>query len=114
MADRQNPDREVLTSLPRARPVRRSAKRASRPRAGEPASKVPPPSGRAAGRPPATPRRSVPPAGYAAPEHDAGGQRPSPTDVVGTAVQAAGELAQIGLALGRQTLKSVLGRLPRP
>ena len=31
MADRQDSDREVLTSLPRSRPVRRSSKRAARP-----------------------------------------------------------------------------------
>jgi hypothetical protein len=33
---------------------------------------------------------------------------------VTTAVQAAGELAQIGLTVGRQVLKRATNRIPRP
>jgi hypothetical protein len=51
MADRQDSDREVLKSLPHSRPVRRSAKRSSRPTAA--ASPKP----AAAQTTPATPRR---------------------------------------------------------
>jgi hypothetical protein len=34
--------------------------------------------------------------------------------VVETAIQAAGELAQIGLTVGGQVLRGALSRLPRP
>jgi hypothetical protein len=160
VADRQDSDREVLTSLPRSRPVRRSAKRAARP---DPAAAAAPRSGarassavastsrngaaaatarakpaaaaqpKAAARPetaarvtaarPATgageragrPPRKIPPAGYASPRSPADDDRSSATaDLVGNAVQAAGELAQIGFAVGRQALQSMIDRLPRP
>jgi hypothetical protein len=39
---------------------------------------------------------------------------PSGTELIGTAVQAAGELAQIGLKLGTQAVKNAVGRLPKP
>jgi hypothetical protein len=39
---------------------------------------------------------------------------PSGTELVTTAIQAAGELAQIGLAVGGQMLKRAVGRLPKP
>jgi hypothetical protein len=39
---------------------------------------------------------------------------PHGADLLTTAVQAAGELAQIGLAAGGRALKSALERLPRP
>ena len=114
-------------STPRTRPAAKAAKAAK--------AKAPPPataarrssstrgrastSGNGAGagraRPPApAPLRKVPPAGYAAPTPVAGEDRPGVGDVVLTAVQAAGELTQIGLELARQTLRSILGRLPRP
>jgi hypothetical protein len=136
VADRQDSDREVLTSLPRTRPVRRSAKRAERPAAATAVKPKPKPrataaaaDGAAARRPPAkprpaaqrrattgpasrpAPRRTVPPAGYASPS-DAEDARSG--DLLGTAVQAAGELAQIGFAVGRQALQSMLERLPKP
>jgi hypothetical protein len=147
MADRQDSDREVLTSLPRSRPVRRSAKRAARPdaaSAAEPAAtsattgarkphlkatangaakattRAPrPPRMAAAGQGGAAkaprPRRTIPPAGYAAPtSHAEDDHRSASADLIGTAVQAAGELAQIGLAVGRQTLQSMIDRLPKP
>ena len=71
--------------------------------------------GQAAPRRPA-PRRpasKIPPAGYATPRADDDGV-PRGADLVTTAVQAAGELAQIGLAAGGRALKSALERLPRP
>ena len=64
-------------------------------------------------KPRATPRRTHPPAGYAAPasqEHAAG----SAADLISTSIQAAAELAQIGLAVGRQTLQTMIDRLPKP
>jgi hypothetical protein len=148
VADRPDSDREVLTSLPRTRPVRRSAKRAERPStAAKPTrptsnpaaadgtkTRKPAAKARAAPRPKATagtasgdgarataqrtrsaPRKAVPPAGYASPESSCDdARRPAPADLLGTAVQAAGELAQIGFAVGRQALQSMLDRLPKP
>jgi hypothetical protein len=137
----------VLTSLPRTRPVRRSAKREERPRTAAAATKATPkpaparatadaPNARkpraapqakattraarpaAAGAARATaqrrrsaPRRPVPPAGYAATPSD---EEQRSHDLLGTAVQAAGELAQIGFAVGRQALQSMVDRLPKP
>jgi hypothetical protein len=85
-----------------------------------PAPKKAPPQARAAAgsRPSAAQAKSaapkpppVPPAGYATPTDDDG---PRGADLVGTAVQAAGELAQIGFAFGGRALKSAIQRLPRP
>ena len=123
-------ERDVLGSLPRARPTRRSSKRgapaasapeqaaATRPQAPPTPSATKPrrqaPKRTAAAkrsrRPPARP---VPPAGYATPsgESGAGGEHPG---LLVTAVLATGELAQLGLAVGRHALKGTLGRLPRP
>jgi hypothetical protein len=43
-----------------------------------------------------------------------GAAPPSGTELVTTAVQAAGELAQIGLKLSGRALKRAVGRLPKP
>ena len=124
-------DRDVFGSLPNARPQRRSARRdragakakpatsaqaqagaAAKPR---PAAKAKP-AAQAKPRPAAPPRTTasqIPPAGYATPHADDDGV-PRGAELVTTAVQAAGELAQIGLAAGGRALKSALGRLPRP
>jgi hypothetical protein len=160
VADRQDSDREVLTSLPRSRPVRRSAKRAARP---DPAAAAAPQAGarassaaaarsrngsatatarakpaaasqpkaatrrktaaHATGARPATgaaehpgrPPRKIPPAGYAPPRSPGeDGRGSGSADLVANAVQAAGELAQIGFAVGRQALQSMIDRLPKP
>lgn len=148
-------DREVLSSLPNARPQRRSAKRdrpargakadgagAAKAKSGaakaqpgaakgaKPAAAKPPasaaakpaargaaqPRAKAAAKPrakaaaPAAP--AIPPAGYATPRGD--DDAPSGADLVTTAVQAAGELAQIGIEVGGRALKAALQRLPRP
>src|SRR5437868_317665 len=55
-----------------------------------------------------------PPAGWATPEPPSTGPRHGRADLLGTAVQAAGELASIGLAFGGQAVKQALSRLPRP
>ena len=115
---------DVFSGLPKARPQRRSAKR-DRGGAARPAAKKAPAQARAAAstkpapaggkrraKPAAEPKAPrVPPAGYATPSDD---DRPRGTDLVGTAVQAAGELAQIGIAFGGRALKSAIQRLPRP
>ena len=96
-------DREVLSSLPRTRPERRSAKRGARAPAPNPSKPK-----AAKPRPKAVPPREVPPAGYAVPKTaspvNAGG-----TELVGTAIQALGELAN----LGGRALRGALGRLPK-
>jgi hypothetical protein len=147
--------RDVISSLPRHRPHRRSAKRAAsrpsaatakaaekteangsaRPKARATAAKPkaasakatpkPKPSGTtrsprerigatagaktrdASARTTSRPRPAEPTA-----EKPAG--PPSGTELIGTAVQAAGELAQIGLKLGTQAVKNAVGRLPKP
>jgi hypothetical protein len=86
------------------------AKAAARPTAAARAKRA------AARAKPASPRAAasqIPPAGYATPRADDDGALRG-AELVTTAVQAAGELAQIGLAAGGRALKSALGRLPRP
>jgi hypothetical protein len=70
-------------------------------------AKTPPPTASSAA--PSSP--PPPPAGWASPQSQpSGGDR----DLIGTAVQAVGEIAQIGLTLGGQALKQALSRLPKP
>jgi hypothetical protein len=59
----------------------------------------------------------APPAGWQAPDAENGRRRGGPprgTEIVTTAVQAAGELAQIGATVGGQLLKRATRRIPRP
>jgi hypothetical protein len=123
-------EREVFAGLPNARPQRRSAKRdrpargadaQDAPRTG--ASPKPRPAARTktAAKPKASAKRAaasepkaaskVPPAGYATPTDDDGLHG---ADLVGTALRAVGELAQIGVAAGGRALKGAIQRLPRP
>jgi hypothetical protein len=107
-------DREVLSSLPRTRPERRSSKRGARTPAGaaKPQSNKTQARTRAKASPEATaraaPPRAVPPSGYAVPETsspvNAGG-----AELIGTAIQAVGELAH----LGSRALRGALARLPK-
>ena len=96
----------------RAEPAARGQRAASAKPAGpaKPAASAKP---AAEAAPPRTTASQIPPAGYATPHADDDGV-PRGTELVTTAVQAAGELAQIGLAAGGRALKSALGRLPRP
>ncbi len=172
MADAEDGEREVLTSLPRSRPVRRSAKRGDRPRPDgadaapaatatkpaaprksasasasparkPPAAKVKRPAGasasgasaKAAGttpkpkaaakprtrptvdpktKPRVAPERKVPPAGYASASKADSDDAPGATEILTSALQAATELAQIGISVGRQALQSAFERLPKP
>jgi hypothetical protein len=101
-------DREVLSSLPRTRPERRSAKRDA-PKVVKAKAK---PKPRAKPRAKAVPPPKVPPSGYAVPKTGSpvgsGG-----TELVGTAVQALGELANLGVSLGNRALRDVLRRVPK-
>jgi hypothetical protein len=123
------------SATPEAKPAPRptsKARTAAKPRATAPTPEAKPapratPKARAAtkpraaakARPAAKPRATaaaaseIPPAGYATARAD-DDRVPRGTDLVTTAVQAAGELAQIGLAAGGRALKSALERLPRP
>jgi hypothetical protein len=144
--------RDVISSLPRHRPHRRSAKRdakakpaakpgttaakpktaarsAAKPKAAAKPSTAKDPAGRRASAA-RTPREKIgatagaktrdaetraaqrPPRARPAADKPAG--PPSGTELIGTAVQAAGELAQIGLKLGSQAVKNAGGRLPKP
>jgi hypothetical protein len=161
-------DRDVLTSLPRSRSTRRSAKRggtastpaeggaqtdaakADAPKAKAPAKRAAAAKPKSAAKPKATAAKKTasapkaksataskpkarrpsatsqatnatgstapppPPAGWAAPKGDRAGERPGGGELLGTAVQAVGELAQIGLTFGGQALKQALSRFPRP
>ena len=109
--------KDVLSSLPRSRPERRSAKRdgaKAKParRAAQPKPQAAKPKAKVAGatRPSAATRRAreesvkPPPVAPAAPDRD----------VVGTALEAAGELARIGLTVGTQIVREATRRIPRP
>jgi hypothetical protein len=54
---------------------------------------------------------AAPPKGWQTPDQDNGKGGP---DIVTTAVQAAGEIAQLGVTVGGQILKRAAGRIPRP
>lgn len=139
--DAKPPENDVLSGLPRTRPQRRSAKRdapsgrakaAPKAPASKPAAKTAPrpaatgaakaaatgaakhtakPASTRAAAPKTADRPAPPPSGYATPQASRDGS--APADLVSTAIQAVGELAQIGAAVGQQVLKSALSRLPK-
>lgn len=80
---------DVLGALPHRRPYRRSEKRA----------------GVAAGSPRDSPSRQPPPSQETASRG---------AEVVGTMVQAAAELAEIGLSVAVRAARQAASRLPRP
>ncbi len=135
--ERDSPD--VLKSLPARRPQRRSARRdagGATPRA--PKAAAPKPRPPRAKKPPAPARKPAPAARAAKPEDSSTARRPAGVrpsaatnaaastpgrrpaqppegiELVGTAIQAAGELAQLGLTLGTKALRGAVSRLPRP
>jgi hypothetical protein len=119
-------ERDVLSSLPRTRPQRRSAKRDAKPKPApkakaKPAARAKPRPRKAPAKAPASlgaqrakrgakTARRMPPSGFAPPRETRDQGPPSGTELVGTAIQAAAELAQIGLAVGGHALRSALGR----
>jgi hypothetical protein len=133
-------EKSVLASLPSTRPTRlgrhrdatgnggRAAKPAkpkpkpastAKPRAATTAKAKPRPVAGAAPKPRPAPVSSVSPAlkrpaAPPPPPPEPASGPPRGTELVTTAVQAAGELAQIGLTVGGQILKRAVGRLPRP
>ena len=127
------PGGEVLSSLPSTRPQRRSARRGSGEKAAKPgATKAKPkatsrPRAKAAGpkagaRPRAKAKGARPTAIRPSAATKAAGNQPRQRppeapqgiELVGTAIQAAGELAQLGLQLSTKALAGAVRRIPRP
>jgi hypothetical protein len=125
MSDKSD-EESVLGSLPATRPTRfgrerresggAPAKTAAKPRAKKkPAAKAKParkPRPVRAGAPAL--KESTERARTAEPPPESKSVPPSGTELVTTAIQAAGELAQIGLTAGGQALKRAVDRIPRP
>jgi len=123
----EEPPPGVLGGLPRTRPHRRSDKRAPAAAAPEPKAE---PGAVKATKPPsaAKPLASRPATNQRPPKQPSTKKLPverphlavappDPADatpgVLGTAVQAAAELAEIGLMAGARALREALSRLPR-
>ena len=122
-------ERAATADTPTDTPARAGAKAAAAPkRTAAPSRQAPKraaartPRSRAAAAAPAARRTTaapqaaepvVPPAGYATPSSSSR-RGPDPFAIAGTAVQAAGEIAQIGATLWAQALRSAMSRLPRP
>ena len=101
--------KDVLSSLPRSRPERRSTKRDGA-RASKPKAK--PKVGHAT-RPSAATRR-VRAETAKTPSPKAEQVAPADRDIVTTTVQAVGELARIGITVGTQIVREATRRLPKP
>lgn len=133
MTERDEPGAgEVLRSLPSRRPQRRSARRdaASKPAAAKPGARKATPASPKPKAKPSAPKakakaaasagkpKGVRPSAATRAASSTPGERPAHppqgVELLGTAVQAAGELAQLGLSLGTRALRGALERLPRP
>jgi hypothetical protein len=108
-----------------AKPKAATPRAAAKPRAAAPPVAAPPVAAAPAPRAPHRPRpiRAGAPALTESTERaraeaseplERGSKPPSGTELVTTAIQAAGELAQIGLTVGGQVLKRAVKRLPKP
>lgn len=117
---------DVLSSLPSSRPQRRSPKRdgsagqkspkranSATKRASTNSSKRAGSASAARSAPPSGARRPVAAQGYH-PVDSSPVEPPSSTEILVSAVQAAGEVAQIGLTLGERLLRAAASRLPKP
>jgi hypothetical protein len=114
MAESKTRDPGVLGGLPRHRPQRRSRRRTS-----APIAPPPPPRTKATRARPKPPPLAQPAQPEGAPPTPAGDRpRVAPEaeshGVLAAAVQAAGELGQLGLTLGRHVVGNALSRVPRP
>lgn len=124
MTDDREP--EILGNLPRTRPHRRSDKRSSAGQANgrrTAASAKRSPNGTSAARKPAAAASRARSQPLRQPKQPAGAppapssRRPRPasgSEIASTLVQAAGELAEIGLSAGARAIRNALARLPRP
>jgi hypothetical protein len=129
MSDKSD-EESVLGSLPATRPTRFGRERREsggtatktvakpRPKKAAPKAAAPKPAPARKPRPvragaPAL-RESTERARTAEPPPESTNTPPSGTELVTTAIQAAGELAQIGLAVGGQVLRRAVDKLPKP
>jgi hypothetical protein len=110
----------VLSGLPRRRPHRRSDKRdAPKPRPAN-GSSWPPSRPVPELTPPLRLRQPAQPDGApdmpraSEPARARSFSSASGAEILGTAVQAAAELAEIGLSAGARALRNAVSRLPRP
>jgi hypothetical protein len=106
----------VLGSLSGQRPQRLGGRReapaaAARPKAVPAARR---PSATAAAKPRPAPQKRARPTPPSPPPPRRHVSPPRGTELVTTAIQAAGELAQIGLTVGGQVIKRAVDRLPKP
>jgi hypothetical protein len=128
--------RDVLSSLPHSRPQRRSAKRdaaaskparkarssSSRAKSSRPAAASKPRAAAAKRRAKAKPKVGGTPRPSAATRRareesvavPASAQQPAERDGVTTVIEAAGELARLGITVGTQLVREATRRLPRP
>lgn len=132
-ASNPNGPRDVLSSLPSSRPQRRSPKRDGGTRAKSPpgsggarrkagarpasssAARATAGSGAAARRrAAATPSKPIAAQGYQPLADPTPVEPPTSAEILVSAVQAAGEVAQIGLTLGERLLRAAASRLPKP
>jgi hypothetical protein len=107
---------QVLGGLPRSRPHRRSQRRPVQP-IREPAGAQATTPGESTGKaalPNTKTKAAANPAARPLAPPVTPGAKATRTDVVATAVQAAAELAEIGLTVGARTLRNALSRLPHP
>jgi hypothetical protein len=123
MTDQNSSSSDVLSALPHRRPHRRSAKRAARPAttsAAQTKQAKTTSNGHATKPTPATRpapkrlRQPAQPAGAPPSPRSRGSVPTTGADVIGTAVHAAAELAEIGLTAGARALRNAVARLPRP
>jgi hypothetical protein len=109
---------DVLSRLPKTRPARRSTRRASAQAGAEAPAK---PAAKRAARPKATtakpkpkaapkPKAPPPPPASEAPRKPI--EPPTGGEILEAAVQAAKDIAQVGLVVGHEALKAVRSRLP--
>jgi hypothetical protein len=126
---------EVLGALPHTRPHRRSQKRPARPpngtdtvektKASTPTTTAAKKASSAAAPRSSSPRRRAAPRTHplrqpAQPEGTPAAPRahkpapPGRTDLLGTAVQATAEVAEIALTMSARALRGAVSRLPRP
>lgn len=119
---------DVLSRLPKTRPARRSTRRASAQAGAQPAAERAAAKPRTAAKPkPKTAAKAAPkPRAKAAPKPKAVTPAPPPpaeavrkpiepptgSEILHTAVQAAGDIAQVGLVIGREALKAARSKLP--